>query len=91
MASATITSMSVKPDFMSAVPAARGRPGLREAAGHFQQQARALAVGGLRMAAVPGLRSWPALGGGLAVLLLPTLLLGPGELWRVLGLVGGVA
>ncbi len=48
----------------------------------------AVALGGLRMARVPSLGSWRALGGGLALLLVPTLLLAAGgALWRVLGLV----
>ncbi|MFN0281083.1 MAG: SCO7613 C-terminal domain-containing membrane protein, partial [Kineosporiaceae bacterium] len=50
--------------------------------------ALAVALGALRLAAVPALRSWPALGPGLLVLLVPTLVLGAGgDLWRILGLV----
>jgi hypothetical protein len=48
----------------------------------------ALVLGGLRLAAVPALRSWPALGPGLVVALAPSLLLAAGgPSWRVLGLV----
>ena len=62
----------------------------------FTVTAGALAVvlGGLRLAVLPALRSWPALGGGLLLALVPTLVLAAGgTLWRVLGVVvvaGGV-
>ena len=49
----------------------------------------ALLVGGaLRMAADPAARSWPALGAGVLLLLVPSLLadLGSTDLWRVLAL-----
>ena len=51
--------------------------------------AAALLVGGaLRMAADPAARSWPSLGAGVLLLLVPSLLadLGSTELWRVLAL-----
>jgi hypothetical protein len=50
--------------------------------------ALALAVGALRLAARPAEGSWRTLGPGLALLLLPTLVLAAGgDLWRVLALV----
>jgi hypothetical protein len=50
--------------------------------------ALAVALGALRLAAVPAAGSWPALGPGLLVLLVPTLVLAAdGTLWRILGLV----
>ncbi|WP_442923422.1 SCO7613 C-terminal domain-containing membrane protein [Microbacterium sp. JZ31] len=46
------------------------------------------ALGALRMRRVAGARSWPAVGPGLALLLIPSLLhdLGPSALWRVVAL-----
>ncbi|WP_088290638.1 SCO7613 C-terminal domain-containing membrane protein [Kineosporia sp. A_224] len=50
--------------------------------------ALAVALGALRLRAVPALRSWPALGPGLLLALVPTLVLAAdGALWRILGLV----
>lgn len=50
--------------------------------------ALAVVLGALRLRAVPGLRSWPALGPGLLLALVPTLVLAAdGALWRIVGLV----
>ncbi|WP_158220930.1 DUF2157 domain-containing protein [Kineosporia sp. R_H_3] len=50
--------------------------------------ALAVVLGALRLRAVPALRSWPALGPGLLLALVPTLVLAAdGALWRIVGLV----